>query len=87
MVEKVCKKNLFLFIGLFYPGGEPISLHLLRCDPFAVDYHSYMGHASHLQQPRFVNKSSLVRCLKYIRQGLSCQINRNRPPSREIGLL
>jgi hypothetical protein len=34
----------FLFsIGIFYPTGEPISLHLLRCDPFAVDYHSFMG--------------------------------------------
>ena len=34
----------FLFsIGIFYPAGEPISLHLLCCGPFAVGYHSFMG--------------------------------------------
>jgi hypothetical protein len=33
----------FFSIGIFYPPGEPISPHLLRCDPFAVDYHSFMG--------------------------------------------
>jgi hypothetical protein len=49
------KKNLFIFIGIFYPSGEPILLLLLCCDPFAVDNHSCMGHASHLQQPRSVN--------------------------------
>jgi len=42
-------------IGIFYPSGEPILLHLLCCDPFAVDNHSCIGHASHLQQPRSVN--------------------------------
>ena len=26
----------FLFIGLFYLAGEPISPHLHRCNPFAV---------------------------------------------------
>jgi len=46
-------------IGIFYPSGEPILLHLLRCDPFAVDDHSCMGHASHLQQPRLVNNPGL----------------------------
>jgi len=44
-----------LSVGIFYPSGEPISLHLLRCGPIAVDDHSFMGHASHLQQPRLVN--------------------------------
>jgi hypothetical protein len=34
---------LSIIIGIFYPSGEPISLHLLRCGPFAVDYHSFMG--------------------------------------------
>ncbi len=43
-------------IDVFYPSGEPILLHLLCCDPFAVDNHSCIGHASHLQQPRLVNK-------------------------------
>jgi hypothetical protein len=23
-------------VGIFSPSGEPISLHLLRCDPFVV---------------------------------------------------
>ncbi len=55
LLKKLFKKNLFIFIGIFYPSGEPILLHLLRCDPFAVDNHSCMGHASHLQQPRLVN--------------------------------
>jgi len=27
----------------FFPGGEPISPHLLRCGPFAVEDHSFMG--------------------------------------------
>jgi len=55
LLKKLFKKNLFISIGIFYPSGEPILLHLLCCDPFAVDYHSCMGHASHLQQPRSVN--------------------------------
>jgi len=38
------KKKFFIFIGIFYPSGEPISLHRLRCSPFAVDNHSFMGH-------------------------------------------
>jgi hypothetical protein len=28
-----------LYVGIFYPSGEPISLHLLCCDPIAVDDH------------------------------------------------
>ena len=47
LLKKLFKKNLFIVIGIFYPSGEPILLHLLRCDPFAVDNHSCMGHASH----------------------------------------
>jgi hypothetical protein len=63
LLNKSVKNILFIFIGLFTLSGEPISLHLLLCDPFAVDHHSGMGHASHLQQPRgrlgrVVNKSS-----------------------------
>jgi hypothetical protein len=30
-------------LGIFYPLGEPISLHLLCCGPIAVDDHSFMG--------------------------------------------
>jgi hypothetical protein len=43
------------YAGIFYPLGEPISPHLLCCDPFAVDDHSFMTRASHLRRPRFVN--------------------------------
>ncbi len=53
LLIKLFKKNLFILIGIFHPygkPGEPILLHLLCCDPFAVDNHSCMGHASHLQQ-------------------------------------
>jgi len=32
-----------LSVGIFYLSGEPISLHLLRCDPIAVEDHSFMG--------------------------------------------
>jgi len=42
LLKKLFKKNLFIFIGIFYPSGEPISLHLLRCDPFAVHLYSSM---------------------------------------------
>jgi hypothetical protein len=55
LLKKLFKKNLFKFTGIFFPSGEPILLHLLRCDPFAVDNHSCMDHASHLQQLRLVN--------------------------------
>jgi len=30
------EKILFILIGIFYPSGEPISLHRLRRSPFAV---------------------------------------------------
>jgi len=61
LLIKLFKKNISIFIGIFYPSGEPILLHLLCCEPFAVDNHrpdlptNYMGHASHLQQPLSVN--------------------------------
>jgi hypothetical protein len=36
--------NFFILsIGIFYPSDESILPHLLRCDPFAVDNHSFMG--------------------------------------------
>jgi len=38
------KKKFFIFIGIFYPSGEPISPHRLRCSPFAVVHYSFMGH-------------------------------------------
>jgi len=34
---------LFFIIGSFYPKGEPISQHLLRCRAFAVKDHSVMS--------------------------------------------
>jgi len=37
------KKIAFFIIGIFYPSGELISLHLLCCGPFAVLKHSFMG--------------------------------------------
>jgi len=37
------EKILFILIGIFYPSGEPISPHLLRCGPFAVDDHCFIG--------------------------------------------
>jgi len=57
LLKKLFKKNLSIFISIFYPSGEPRLLGgedwLLCCDPFAVDNHrpdlptNYMGHASH----------------------------------------
>jgi hypothetical protein len=42
--DKYFFENIFfILIGIFYLSGEPISPHLLRCDPFAVDDHSFMG--------------------------------------------
>jgi hypothetical protein len=43
-LKKLFKKNLFIFIGIFYPSDEPISLHRLHCGPFAVYKYSIMGH-------------------------------------------
>ncbi len=46
----------FLFIiDIYYPSGEMISPHLLRCKGFAVDYHSFILCASHLRQSQLVN--------------------------------
>jgi len=36
-------RTFYIFIGIFYPSGEPISPHLLRCGLFAVDDHSFTG--------------------------------------------
>jgi hypothetical protein len=44
LLKKLFKKNLYIFIGIFYPLGEPISLHRLRCSPFAVYKYSFMGY-------------------------------------------
>jgi hypothetical protein len=33
-----------IFISIFYPSGELISLHRLHCNPFAVYKYSFMGH-------------------------------------------
>jgi len=42
-------------IGILYLSGAPILPHLLRYRAFAVDDHSCIPCASHLQQPRLVN--------------------------------
>jgi hypothetical protein len=63
LLENLVKKSIHIHRP-FYPTGkcgEPILLHPVRCDPFAVDHHSFMGHAWHLQRPRFVNKSSYIK--------------------------
>ena len=33
-----------IIIDIFYPTGKLISLHRLRCSPFAVVHYSFMGH-------------------------------------------
>jgi len=37
-------KTLFGIISIFYPSGELISPHLLRCSPLAVVHYSFAGH-------------------------------------------
>ena len=44
LLKNIFKKNLFIFIGIFYPPGRPISLQRLRCNPFAVFQYSFMNH-------------------------------------------
>jgi len=53
---------IFNFNRHFITKGEPILLHLLRYRALAVKDHSFIPCASHLQQPRLVNKliTSLV---------------------------
>jgi hypothetical protein len=67
LLKKLFKKNLSIFIDIFYTTGEPILLHLLCCDPFAVHNHSCMGHASHLQQPRSVNNPGLLSSFPFVK--------------------
>jgi len=60
-----------LYVGIFYLSGEPISLHLLRCGPFAVDYHSFMGQrlastaTSTRELSRVINQKRRFRGLIY----------------------
>jgi len=44
------KLNFIIIIGILYPLGEPILLHLLRYSPFVVNDHNFMCCALHLQQ-------------------------------------
>jgi hypothetical protein len=55
LLKNIFKKNLFIFIGIFYPSGKPILMHLLCYRAFAVDNHSCIPCASHMHQPRLVN--------------------------------
>jgi hypothetical protein len=34
----------FVYISIFYPTGELISLQSLRCSQLAVDHYSFVGH-------------------------------------------
>jgi hypothetical protein len=52
---KALSEEIFIFIGIFYPSGESILMHLLRYRAFAVDNHSCMPCALHLHQPQLVN--------------------------------
>jgi hypothetical protein len=51
------------YVDIFSPSGEPISPQLLCYGSFAVDDHSFMNHASHLQQPRLVNNPRRLKAL------------------------
>jgi len=53
--DTISKYILHFYVGILYPSGEPISLHLLRYETLAVEDHSCVSHALHLQQPRLVN--------------------------------
>ncbi len=44
LLKKLFKKNLSIFIDVFYPSGEPISQHRLRCRSLAVVHYSFMSH-------------------------------------------
>jgi len=55
LLKKLLKKNLPIYIGIFYPTGEPILMHLLRYRAFAVDNHSCLPCASHIHQLKLVN--------------------------------
>jgi hypothetical protein len=44
IAEKTFQEELSTFIDVFYPKGEPISPHRLRCSPFAVVHYDFMGH-------------------------------------------
>jgi len=46
---------LLSYIGIFYPSGEPISPHRLRCSPIAVYRYSSWATALPLQQSWHVN--------------------------------
>ena len=59
LLEKLFQKKFSFFIGIFYPSGESILMHLLRYRAFAVDNHSCMPYASHIHQPQLVNNPGL----------------------------
>jgi hypothetical protein len=40
LLKKLFKNNLYLFIGIFNPSGEPNLMHLLCYRAFAVDNHN-----------------------------------------------
>jgi hypothetical protein len=44
IAEKTFQEEFSILIDVFYPSGEPISQHRLRCSPFAVFIYSFMDH-------------------------------------------
>jgi len=44
IAEKAFKEESLYIRRHFFPLGEPISLHRLRCSPFAVYKYSFMGY-------------------------------------------
>jgi hypothetical protein len=54
-VAHIFHAHFLFYVGILYPSGEPISLHLLRYRAFAVEDHGGMPCASYLQRPRLVN--------------------------------
>jgi hypothetical protein len=44
IVEKTFQEESFIFIDVFYPSGEPISQHRLRCSSFEVVHYIFMSH-------------------------------------------
>jgi len=53
-----------IIINIFYPSGEPISRHRLRCSLFDVDYYAFTGRFLHL----YVGWGGLASAREYSRQ-------------------
>jgi hypothetical protein len=38
------KNSQYYIVSIFYPSGEPISQHRLRCNSFVVVHYNFMSH-------------------------------------------